>query len=319
MLRIESRQFKVKAIFVLISLTFFFSKLPFFQYAIANPSVGTWFLYRFVDLQGRDPFFRILSTGAEVYFYLFSFMLIFLLKTWRKRALILVILALLIGVMSGGRSSVLGGLLYLGTFIFYFNKYFKRKFIQRVNHIGVILVVASLSLAAVISSLYEADASVTDGFKILVNRFIAVGDGLEYYMLYNGPEKIPSGPGQYFLAVFGVYVKGFTNLEYKNVGTQLVELVVGDVSFAQGSNFVFPLQAVVLGRYAWIFYVPLMALTVCWLRRSRSRSFVFLPLSFFFCYHCFTIATDIEYGLLCFISGMLVYFIIIFPVLKLKL
>lgn len=317
-LKIIDKEKKIKWIYGIIAFIYFLSKIPFFTYALSNPSVASWFLYRFVDLQGRDPLFRMVSTGSEVYFYLFSFILVFLLKTWKKRCSALVIAALMIGIFSGGRASVLGGLLYLGAFIFYFNRFFGKVFVKKINVIGSTLVVLSLLLAAVVSSLYEKDASFTDGISIIINRFIAVGDGLEYYMIYNGPKNIHSGIGEYFMAIFGVYVKSFTHVEYKNVGTQLMELVVGEVSFAQGSNFVFPLQSMVLGYYAWILYIPGMAFVVSKFRINRSSSLVYLPLSFFLSYHCFTIATDIEYATLCIISGVLVYFALIYPILKLK-
>lgn len=315
---IKNKERKIKIIFIIIALVYFFSRLPFFKYAMENPSIASWFLYRFVDLQGRDPILRILGTGAEVYFYFFSFLLLFILKKWKKFVLTALILALMIGVFSGGRSSVLSALIYLGAFIFYFNKEFDKKFIRKVNVMGSLMVAFAIFLAIVITSFYEEDASIMDGFSIIINRFIAVGDGLEYYMLYNGPAHIKSGFGEYLMAVFGVYVKQFSGGDYKNVGTQLTELVVGDVSFAQGSNFVFPLQSMVLGIHAWVFYIPLMAFLVAKMRGNRTRSFLLLPLSFFFSYHCFTIATDMEYAFLCIISGVIVYLGLIYPILKLK-
>jgi len=297
---------------------YFFSKISFFKYALENPSLSSWFLYRFVDLQGRDPLLRILSTGSEVYFYFFSFILIFFIKKWRFVAIMGVIFALLIGVFSGGRSSLLAALIYLGAFIFYFNNSFPKRFITKINIGGIFMVSLAIFIAIVVSSFYGEETSLMDGFGIIVNRFIAVGDGLEYYMRYNGESHIKTGFSEYFLAVFGVYVKQFTGVEYKNVGTQLTELVVGDVEFAQGSNFVFPLQSVVLGFYAWVIYIPTLAFFVARLRSNRTNSFVLLPLSFFLSFHCFTFATDMEYAILCLVSGLIIYFGIVFPILKLK-
>lgn len=316
--KIYSRTRKIKIVYIAISCIYFLSKISFFKYAIENPSLSSWFLYRFVDLQGRDPLLRILSTGSEVYFYFFSFILIFFIKKWRKLAVLGVIGALLIGVFSGGRSSLLSALIYLGAFVFYFNSAFPEKFVRKINIVGTFMVSVAVFVAIIVSSFYEEDASVMDGFSIIVNRFIAVGDGLEYYMLYNGESHIKTGISEYFLAVFGVYVKQFTNIEYKNVGTQLTELVIGDVQFAQGANFVFPLQSFVLGFYSWFIYIPILAIFVAKLRNNKTSSFIFLPLSFFLSYHCFTFATDMEYAVLCLISGLIIYFGVVYPILKIK-
>ncbi|WP_176141083.1 O-antigen polymerase [Sphingobacterium nematocida] len=316
--KIKEKTFKIKFVYIVITFIYFFSKISFFKYAMENPSLSSWFFYRFVDLQGRDPVLRILSTGSEVYFYFFSFILIFLIKKWRHLAFIGVVMALLIGVFSGGRSSLLAALVYLGAFIFYFNNLFEKKTITKVNFIGVIMVSFAILVAIVVSTFYEEDMSIVDGFSIIVNRFIAVGDGLEYYMLYNGSTHIKSGLTEYFMAIFGVYVKQFSSIEYKNVGTQLTELVVGDVYFAQGANFVFPLQTMVLGFYSWFIYIPILAAFVALCRSNRTKSFILLPFSFFLSFHCFTFATDMEYALLCLISGVLIYLIVVYPILKIK-
>ena len=74
----------------------------------------------------------------------------------------------------------------------------------------------------------------------------------------------------------------------------------------------------VLLVFSWIIYVPFLSFLVTKFRMNRSKTLVYLPLSFFVCYNCFTIAADMEYGMLCLISGTLVYFVFMYPILKLK-
>lgn len=297
----------------LIVLLTFYSQIDFFMYAVDSSSVASWFLYKFVDLQGRDPLLRILGTGITPFFYLFSFINIFIYKERAKTAIFIIALFCLIQIFAGGRSSMLHLLFSIGTFILYFRPAFPEKTIARINRVGLVAIIVSLVVASAVSSFYSEDYSMLDGFQIIINRLVAAADGLEYYMKYNGEEKLPTGIWQYFLSVFAVYVKGLLHIDYKNVGTQLTELVQGDVEFAQGANYTIFLQVIVLGYYFSLFYVPLLTALSAKFRNNRTTSIRKLSLSYFFVSNAFTCITDLEYFVLVIISGVICYSLFIWP------
>jgi hypothetical protein len=218
----------------------------------------------------------------------------------------------------GVRSSLLMFLQSFGLFVFYFD--YSSKYRKRINIFGTVAVGLALFLAAFVSSHYGHDMSNSgEGIKIIANRIAASGDGLEYYMKYDGLHNIASGPYEYFMSIFGIYLKNLRGIDYKNIGTQLSELVIGETHFAQGSNYTFLLQVMVLGYGLFWLYSPVVAYLVMKLRYSLFRSNRWLPLSYFLSSLCFGIATDIEYFVLTLISGSLVYILVIFPVLKIKI
>lgn len=316
---IYSIRIKSKKLFVIITILHLISKINFFKYIIEHPSVSEWFLYRYVDLQGREPLLRILEIGTEPYFYFFSFLLLSIFKQWRLVVSLTLVFVLLIGIFSGGRSSLLSGLTYFGAFIFFFKDFIKKESLRKINLIGVIAVGLSIIMAIVVTSFYTEDDTLYDGFYVIINRFVAVGDGLEYYMLYNGMDNIKSGINEYFMSIFGIYIKNFTGIEYTNIGTQLTELVVGKVTFAQGANYTFILQLMVLDFRTFPLYIFIIGYAVAKLRQYIPKNKKILPFSFFCSVKSFSIAMDLEYAILCFIAGIIIYVIIVYPIITYKL
>jgi hypothetical protein len=311
---IYNNEKKIKLLYFIVLMLTLISKLNFFKYVIENPNINSWFLYRFVDLQGRNWILRILGTGSGVYLYLFSFLLFFCLK--KHKIIVCTMFVLMLNIFSGGRSSLLLFFTSLGMFVFYFNLH--HKLAKQINIVGSIGVILAVFVAVFVSSKYN-QSNISSGISIIINRVAASGDGLEYYMKYDGYEKIKSGPYEYFMSVFGIYVKHILRVEYKNIGTQLTELVKNEeVSFAQGSNYTFLLQVMVIGYWMFFIYSPLIAYIVMKLRYNTFRSFQWMPFSYFLSSSCFLIASDMEYAILVLISGFLVYFIILYPILKIK-
>lgn len=304
---------KIKRLYFLISILMLYSSIDFFKYAIESPNVASWFLYKFVDLQGRDPFLRILGTGISPFFYLFGFINIFIYKESIKLSSFFLFLSVMIQLFAGGRSAFLHFLFSLGAFVLYFNSSFSKSFVSRLNKIGAWFIGVSIILASIVSSFYSESLTFMDGFRIIINRLVAAADGLEYYMNYNGEAKLPTGLWQYFLSIFGVYVKGILGIDYKNVGTQLTELVVGEVDFAQGANYTIFLQTVVFGSFFCILYIPILSFLSAKLRDNRTKSVKKMALSYFYFTTAFTCITDIEYFTLVLISGVICYYAFVWP------
>lgn len=307
---------KWRTIVGLLLLTYIYSVNGFISYALRSTNLSDLFLYRFIDLQGRVPLERVLN--SSIYFLLFF--LIYgihhgLHKTISK---LLIFIILLIGLISGGRATLFVFISFVGTYIFFFSHIIKEKFFRKFNAISVALMVISLIVAALVSSFYEANATVESGFVTIFNRVFAAPDGIEYYLKYTGEKNIGSGVIQYLLSVFGIYAKTIFNFDYKNIGWQLTELVVGDVGFAQGANYTLLLQAAVLNIYLAPFYAIAIAFTVAWLRYSFSRIFILVPFMFLMAMSSFMIAMDLETFVFHILSVSLVYICFIFPVLKLK-
>jgi len=226
----------------------------------------------------------------------------------------MILFMLILGIISGGRSSLLAILIFLGMFLFYFD--LTKKYAKRINLWGILGLISALLVAAFVSSKYSQGDTIQDGITMVVNRVAAVADGLEYYMKYDGYENIKSGLHAYFLSIFGIYLHILGGFEYKNVGTQLTELVIGNVSYAQGANYTFLLQIMVIGYYVFIIYTPLIAYFAMKLRYNIPNQLKRLPLSYFLSSSCFLIVTDIEYGILVLVSGILFYILFLYPVLN---
>ncbi|GGE55684.1 hypothetical protein EV200_10310 [Pedobacter psychrotolerans] len=307
---------RIKIIFIVLLILNIISKINFFKFILSNPDVSSWFMYRFTDMQGRDPLFRILATSSIIFLLFYTFLLFAVMKRWRYFVVIAYGSIIALEVVAGGRSILIGVIFSLGLGIFYFSDYFKITEIKKFTNRSLFFVMLAVLAAILVTSFYSSDYSVKDGFSIVTNRFLAAGDGLEYYMNYDGLHKIKSGLGEYIYSIFGIYIKRFTGEEYKNVGLQLSELVLGELEFTQGSNYTFLLQTMVLGYQFFFIYVPIIAYLSAKLRTVKFKSISFLPLSFFLSSTSYVLSEDIEYWVLLMISGLLVFYFVIYPINK---
>lgn len=228
----------------------------------------------------------------------------------------------LISILAGGRSFLLSLIFTYGGFIaFYRGKFLKKKALTNINKIGSILILLAMLLAMIVSSMYKSDSSIEDGAKIILNRVIATADGMEYYIKYDGIEKLPSGGYDYVMSIFGIYLKRFLGVEYKNVGHQLSELATGvNLEFAQGSNYTLPLQVMVLGYILMPVYVLIIGYICTKMRNIKAGESGSLQIvGFFFFTQCFTFATDPEFFILNVISFYLIYYLVFYWLIKIKI
>jgi hypothetical protein len=228
---------------------------------------------------------------------------------------------LLIFISAGGRYDILGMIFSIGSFIYFFLPYFshKKSFVKKTNKYGVVGLAIALIMAAIVSSFYNTNSDMSAGINMVLDRIIASADGLEFYMTKQGDKYIASGIDQYFLSVFGVYIKNIIGVQYTNIGQQLSELVVGhSMNYAAGANYTFLLQNVVLGYYWFPIYTTFIASLTALLRNNRTSSVKKLAISYYLFSSCFILAQELEYGFLVFISGFLCYYMFIFPVFLFK-
>ena len=312
------RPVKVKTVFLILVIVNIISKASFFKYILLNPNISSWVLYRFVDMQGRDPLLRILSTASSTYLLFYAFILFAIVKKWRYFVIFAYAVILCLEVFAGGRAVLLSIIFNFGMCIFYFREYFNIKDINRFTKKGFVYIAIAFSASIVVTSFYDSNYSISDGLSIVTNRLLAAGDGLEYYMNYDGIHKIKSGIVEYIYSVFGIYLKRITGGNYKNIGLQLSELVLGDLEFTQGSNYTFLLQIMVIGYQFFIIYIPIIAYCTAKLRTIKFNSKLLFPLSFFLSATSYLIPGDLEFWVLNVISGVLFFYIVIYPINKLS-
>lgn len=305
------------AIVALVFLMFLYSNIGFFEYALTCRSPAELFLYKYVDLQGRNPTERIL--GVSSYFLLFFAFYGYHKKIHKRLAVFVIFIILMLAIVSGGRSALLGLVASVGTYIFYFSHEFKSKTLKRINRISVFVIGLAVLLAVYVTSFYEVDGTFENGLLLIFNRIFAAPDGIEYYLNHYGQDHIKMGPWAYFLSVFGIYVKNIFGLSYKNIGWQLTELVGPDVEFSQGANYTVLLQAVVFNFYI----APIYAVVVAWaVARLRYLYTVKLPVNvlvFVISSLSFIVATDLEYFTLLLISVVVVYVLGVATIARVRL
>lgn len=306
-----------RLIIIILVLLFLYSNSSFIQFALTAGNPAELFLYRFTELQGRVPSERILKISS--YFLIFYIFLGLHIGIHRKLSISLIVLILIFDLAAGGRSALITMLGSAGAYIFIFKSKINKSFIKKFNVISIFLLIFSIIIAMLVSSFYETDATFQTGALVIFNRIFAAPDGIEYYLNNSGESKIQSGLFPYFMSIFGIYVKGLLDIDYKNIGWQLTELVVGEVSFAQGANYTFLLQSVVFS----IFLAPIYSAFVAWaisiLRYVKFSSFKSAPLAFVSCLICFNIATDIEFFFFLLLSTLIVYYLVIYPLANFKL
>jgi hypothetical protein len=179
---------------------------------------------------------------------------------------------------------------------------------------GGFVVIAGVFLAIFITMMFTSSTLETAA-GIIFNRFFANGDGLFYYIEYDGYENLESGLIPYFLSFLGIYFKQLLAFDYINIGQQLTELVRGPVSFAQGANYNLPLQIMILGIPSAIFYLPLASWIVANMRNMVPSRNTFLShiSSFLIVMLSFSLVTDLEFGILRILSVFLTLIFLILP------
>lgn len=295
---------------------YLYSNKSFLEYALTCTTPQELFLFRFLDLQGRDPIERILKVSTYfLYFFLFTS-----IHTGKNRATSgsIIAIMLILAIASGGRSAIISFIISLGAFLF-LHRFGLGKKTKNILNIAIgALYISAIFLAATVSSFYSDGDSLSNGMLIVFNRIFAAPDGVEYYLKFNGTEKIDSGIIPFLNSIFGIYLQNIFGMPYKNIGWQLTELAVGDVNFAQGSNYTVLLQAIVLNQYIAPIYGAIAGLLVARIRYINPRK----PHQFFLGYTtsllCFNLAIDIEYFILLMISAITVYLFTIIPIFKLK-
>lgn len=294
-----------------------FSYANFFQYAISCTSVSDLFLYRFIDLQGRDPMQRIASAASPI--LLMAIFYSIHANIYRKFSAVILLLFVLVAMFAGGRSILILTLAAFGMYAFYFNDFMPRSLIKKLNrYIGVFFLFAIL-IAIFVTSFFDSESSIESATVVIFNRVFAAPDGVEYYLKYSGAEELANGLLPYLQSIFGVYIKNIFGTDVKNIGWQLTELAIGNVDFAQGSNYTVLLQAMVFN----IYLAPIYAIPVAWvvakLRYSFSQKQRHTPLVYSLSSLSFVIATDIEYFMFLAISLILMYCIIYVPIIQMRL
>lgn len=301
--------------YLLLALTIYSYK-GFLEYALQSNTFAELFLYRFIDLQGRNAIERILSSSIYFLFFFLFYGIQYKYSKYLPYVGILTVATL--GILSGGRSTLITLATFAGSYLFFFSEKIKYESIKKYNKTIVLFVIVAVLAAIFVSSFYEKDSSFSSASLIIFNRIFAAPDGIEYYLKYKGEENIKSGIYPFLMAVFGVYLKNIFDLEYKNIGWQLTELVVGYVDFAQGANYTFMLQGVVFNHYTAPLYAILIAWLVAKLRYSYSKRSSTAPFAFALSCISFAAASDLEYFIFLTISLSITYFILVYPIIKMK-
>jgi len=310
---------KIFLVYVMSLALLLYSKVDLFIYMIEN-DFSHWFLYRFVDLQGRNPILRIINIGVVPVFLYISFLYIFFLKKYKFIISLLLIGYIILLLLGGGRSSLLSIIFAFGIFLIMHRNIYTKKELSKINIYSSIFVFISILFIIVISSMYKTDSVFMDGVNIFLNRVMANADGLEYYMRYNGYDNIQSGFFSYIMSFLGIYIKRILDIDYINIGQQLSELVVRhSLDFAQGSNYTLPLQVMVFGYYFYPIYVVLISLVVIKMRNQLiSNSFSKNIRIYYLLSLSFGPIHDLEYFMLRIISCILIYFIFFYPILNIN-
>lgn len=290
---------------LLLWLVFLYSKAHMLQYFYENlSSPELWFLYRFVDLQGRDALSRIIGISVQPILMFVCYTNIFILKRHRKLSYISLILLALMGVLGGGRSSIIVMLLAAGGF---FCLYYSLVSSALKRYSLAMYISGAAALAVLIwVGMYIKGAEINP-FFIVLERFFANADGIEYALKFDAIQRLDTGVEAYILSIFGVYLKSPLGLEYKNIGWQLSEMAYGyDLSFAQGANYTLPLQVLVAGPYLFPFVMVLSAFIVVFLRRlvlfKITKDLLFVLLCYQLLLSGFTFVVDAEFAVLKYIS-----------------
>ncbi|WP_461126193.1 hypothetical protein [Spirosoma aerophilum] len=298
------------------------SRLEFISYAIEHPSIASWFLYKFVQYEGRSFWQYILQIGAKPFFIYYLFVLLRTKKEWRPQLIIILIINSLLDIVAGGRSSLLGLLDTYGFFIYYFSPYYTKKSVNRLNWYGISFIIFALINSIIVTSFYSSEGTIEDGVLRMANRILSAGDGLEMYLANNASNIIPSGVLEYSKAAFGIFIKQIIPIETQSVGWQLYEIDSGHISpVSVGPNFILPLQVIILGKFFLIPYTLFISYVVSFLRGNRlsKRLIKSQPLSFVLGILTFQLVIDVEFFVLQLCACLFVYYCFIYPFRKFTL
>jgi hypothetical protein len=205
-----------------------------------------------------------------------------------------------------------------GMYFFYFRNCISLASINKFNKYVVVAAAFALVAVVFITSFYEPDSDFQTASLVVFNRIFAAPDGVEYYLKYDGFERISSGLGPYFNSIFGLYIKNIMGIDIKNIGWQLTELAVGSVDFAQGSNYTVLLQSMVFSVYVSPLYAVLIAWAVAKFRYGFARKPVLVPFLYALSSFSFIIATDIEYFVFLISSLAMLYLLIYIPIMRVR-
>lgn len=316
----ELTETKLKLFFASLLLNLF-SRYDFFLYAIDNPSIIEWFLYRFKQIEGRNVVQYIFQVGARPFFIYYSLGVFFSKPRWRVYIIVCLLFNLALDVLAGGRSSVISLLLTFGYYVYFFKSVISVDIVRKVNLYGVLLLSLALFVGALVTTFYKQDGTLIDGSFAIINRLLAAGDGLEMYLTNNASLYINTGFIEYIKSVFGIFIKRLVDIQTKSVGWQLYELEYGiSVPFSVGPNYILPLQAFVLGKLFIIPYSLIIAYLVAFLRGNRLKKLLITnpSLSFILGLLSFEPALDMELFVLTLSGCLFVYFFFFYPISKFK-
>ena len=317
----KNKKGKIFFLYIVSIIILLYSKKPVFDFLLNN-NIIAWFLYRYKAIEGGQAFYRILDLGITPIFLYLSFYILCIVKKYKLFTTITLFLYLFLLILTGGRSSFLALIFSFGGFIaFHRESFLTIKKQKKINRIGKYLILFALMIAMFVSAMFEQTYSAEAGINTILNRVIATADGMEYYMKYNGLDKIHSGVYEYFMSVFSVYTKSYIDISYKNIGHQLSELATGvKLDFAQGSNYTLPLQVMVFNYLLMPIYVLVISLVVVKMRNVQNLTpYKINILGFFMLSSSFGIVTDIEFFVLRTMSFLVIYFLIFYPILKIKI
>lgn len=309
-------------IFIICLLLNLFSRYEFIVFAMSNPSMESWFMYRFQQMETRGVAQFIAQIGARPFFLYYLFVLLKTKKNWRFTLIIILIGNSVLDIIAGGRSSVLGLVEAYGYFIFYFSPLFSKKFVKKINLYGGFMLVFPIINAVVVTYFYNSESTISDSALRMINRLLAAADGLEMYLANNAPLHIKMGFIEYLKATFGIFIKRAINIDTQSMGWQLYELDAGRPSHvAVGPNFVLPLQVVMIGKIFFLPYSLVAAYIIAFLRGNKlSKKYIrSQPLSYVLGILAFQLAIDLEFFVFQLCSVLFIYFTFIFPVRKISI
>lgn len=309
---------KLLLLIIISFIVFLFSQKGFLAYAFKSSNISELFLYRYVNLQGRDPFSRV-AFEATPFFLLFNFYSIHH-KLYKKTSLLFIFFYLIISIVSGGRSSLINLILSIGFYIFFFQESIRNSTFRKINLITIFCGFIAILTATLVTSFYPETNEINSASNVIFNRIFASADGVEYYLKYNASSHLQSGLVPYLYSIFGIYIKYLTtDIEIKNIGWQLTELVIGNVTFAQGANYIFLLQAIIFSKYLAPIYTFLIALFVAKIRYCFVRNRKIIPLLYALSSLAFSLPLDIEYFFLQLLSIIILYLLLYLPIISLRL
>lgn len=308
---------KWQTIVTILFLCWLYSYGNFFLYALTTTNFSDLFSFRFQDLQGRDPIMRVMN-ASSIFLNFFLFYGI-QNKIRTTTCYFTIVIMLVIAVLSGGRSAVLNLIFSAGAYTVLYSRVLNQLKIKKINKLSILLIVLGSIFSIIVSGFYAEEFSLLDGATTMFNRIFASSDGLEYYFNYVDNNNFHTGFYEYFMSIFGFYLKSIFGIDYKNIGWQLIDLASGtELTFAQGPNYTFLLQGIVINKC----FLPIYTVLVCWvvsrLRYLTVGNVAYTPFKFAILSISFLIPVDLEYFVFMLLSLTVVYSLFVYPLMSLK-